>query len=231
MDKDLRNYSTEELLKLKSKAESEVAMYKNIQLAKKTQINSVYGSMGSPYFRYYDLRMAEGITTSGQLAIRWVSQDVNKALNKVLNTNNVDYVVYNDTDSVVGDTMVYVNGKQQTIESLYEQYNTYAKRDDTRKNYVKPVGNATTVSVNTTTGELEEKSIVYVMKHRVKKRMFKIKSSSGKEVIVTQDHSIIVVRDGKIIDVSPMQLLESDRIIVEYNGDIYHANPKNIQTN
>ena len=213
MDKNLSEYTTEELIKLREKTSNEISYYKNIQLAKKTQINSVYGAFASPYFRYYDLRMAEGITTSGQLAIRWVSQDVNKALNKVLNTNDVDYVVYNDTDSVVGDTMVYVNGKQQTIESLYAQYDTYAKRDDTRKNYVKPIGNATTLSVNATTGELEEKSIVYVMKHRVKKRMFKIKSSSGKEVIVTQDHSIIVVRDGKIIDVSPTQLLESDRII------------------
>lgn len=212
-DVNLKTLSDRELTDLHSKLQSEIARLNNKQMAIKIMINSVYGSMGSPYFRYYDLRMAEGITTSGQLAIRWVSQDVNKSLNKVLGTNNVDYVIYNDTDSVVGDTMVYVNGKQQTIESLYEQYNTYAKRDDTRKNYVKPVGNATTVSVNTTTGELEEKSIVYVMKHRVKKRMFKIKSSSGKEVIVTQDHSIIVVRDGKIIDVSPMQLLESDRII------------------
>ncbi len=213
MDKDLRNYSTEELLKLKSKAESEVAMYKNIQLAKKTQINSVYGAMGSPYFRYYDLRMAEGITTSGQLAIRWVSQDVNKALNKVLNTNDIDYVVYNDTDSVVGDSMVYVNGTHQTIASLYEQGNTFAKNDELRQNFVKLVENATTLSVNPKSGLVEEKLIKYVMKHKVKKRMYRITAPDGKSVVVTQDHSVMVVRDGSIISVSPPNMLETDKIV------------------
>lgn len=99
INNEISKSTTEELIKLREKTSNEISYYKNIQLAKKTQINSVYGSMGSPYFRYYDLRMAEGITTSGQLAIRWVSQDVNKSLNKVLGTNNVDYVIYNDTDS------------------------------------------------------------------------------------------------------------------------------------
>lgn len=77
----------------------EIARLNNLQLARKIQINSVYGAMGSPYFRYYDLRMAEGITTSGQLAIRWVSNDINKYLNKVCGTEGVDYCIYNDTDS------------------------------------------------------------------------------------------------------------------------------------
>lgn len=78
---------------------SEISRLNNLQLARKIQINSVYGAMGSPYFRYYDLRMAEGITTSGQLAIRWVSQALNDFLNKACKTTNVDYCIYNDTDS------------------------------------------------------------------------------------------------------------------------------------
>lgn len=78
---------------------SEIARLNNLQLARKIQINSVYGAMGSPYFRYYDLRMAEGITTSGQLAIRWVSNDINAFLNKACGTTGIDYCIYNDTDS------------------------------------------------------------------------------------------------------------------------------------
>jgi intein/homing endonuclease len=34
------------------------------------------------------------------------------------------------------------------------------------------------------------------MRHKVKKPKFKIKSKSGKEIIVTGDHSCIVFRDG-----------------------------------
>lgn len=78
---------------------SEISRLNNLQLARKIQINSVYGAMGSPYFRYYDLRMAEGITTSGQLAIRWVSKALNEFLNKACKTKDVDYCIYNDTDS------------------------------------------------------------------------------------------------------------------------------------
>lgn len=191
----------------------EISRLHNLQMARKIQINSVYGAMGSPYFRYYDLRMAEGITTSGQLAIRWVSNDLNDYLNKVCKTTNVDYCVYNDTDSVVGETMVYVNGKQQTIESLFDQHMTYEKYDANEKNYVKPVDGISTLSINTETGNIEEKQIKYVMKHRVKKKMFCITSASGKKVIVTQDHSIVVYRDNKIISVCPSDLLASDKII------------------
>lgn len=78
---------------------SDISRLNNLQLARKIQINSVYGAMGSPYFRYYDLRMAEGITTSGQLAIRWVSKSLNEFLNKACKTTDVDYCIYNDTDS------------------------------------------------------------------------------------------------------------------------------------
>ena len=77
----------------------EISRLNNLQMARKIAINSVYGAMGSPYFRYYDLRMAEGITTSGQLAIRWVSQHLNDYMNKACKTKGVDYCIYNDTDS------------------------------------------------------------------------------------------------------------------------------------
>ena len=33
-----------------------------------------YGAIGNQYFRYYDLLIAEGITTSGQLSIRWIEK-------------------------------------------------------------------------------------------------------------------------------------------------------------
>ena len=72
----------------------------NIQLSRKIALNSAYGAIGNQYFRYYDVRHAEGITMAGQLTIRWIERDVNDYLNKLLGTKSVTYVVASDTDSI-----------------------------------------------------------------------------------------------------------------------------------
>jgi DNA polymerase elongation subunit (family B) len=80
--------------------EKRIAKYNNIQLAKKVSLNSAYGALGSQYFRFYDLRMALGVTTAGQLSIRWIEAKINAWMNKILETKNVDYVIASDTDSI-----------------------------------------------------------------------------------------------------------------------------------
>jgi DNA polymerase elongation subunit (family B) len=77
-----------------------VARYDNLQLAKKVSLNSAYGALGSQYFRFYDLRMALGVTTAGQLSIRWIEAKINAWMNKILNTTGKDYVIASDTDSI-----------------------------------------------------------------------------------------------------------------------------------
>ena len=79
---------------------NEISRCNNIQMAKKIALNSAYGAIGNQYFRYFDVRIAEAITLGGQLSIRWIERDVNKFMNKILNTNNVNYVVASDTDSI-----------------------------------------------------------------------------------------------------------------------------------
>ena len=76
-----------------------VARYNNLQLAKKVGLNSAYGALGSQYFRFYDLRMALGVTSAGQLSIRWIEGKINEYMNKILETNS-DYVIASDTDSI-----------------------------------------------------------------------------------------------------------------------------------
>jgi len=80
--------------------EKRIAKYNNIQLAKKVSLNSAYGALGSQYFRFYDLRMALGVTTAGQLSIRWIENKINEWMNKILDTKDVDYVIASDTDSI-----------------------------------------------------------------------------------------------------------------------------------
>lgn len=88
--------------------EKEVARCHNMQLAKKIQLNSVYGALGNRYFRWFDARLAESITKSGQLSIRWMENKINAYLNKVLKTGNEDFVIAVDTDSMYIDLGKFV---------------------------------------------------------------------------------------------------------------------------
>ena len=79
---------------------NEISRCHNIQMAKKISLNSAYGAIGNQYFRYFDVKQAEAITLGGQLSIRWVERDVNRFMNKLLGTDNNNYVVASDTDSI-----------------------------------------------------------------------------------------------------------------------------------
>jgi len=77
-----------------------IAKYNNIQMSKKILLNSAYGALANQYFLYYSPEQAEAITMSGQLSIRWIEKHINMYINKLLNTENIDYVIAIDTDSI-----------------------------------------------------------------------------------------------------------------------------------
>jgi len=83
----------------KKKFSKEVSRYKNVQLARKVQLNSAYGAIGNPHFRFFNLDQATAITLGGQLSIRWAENHLNEYLNKLLKTNE-DYIIASDTDSL-----------------------------------------------------------------------------------------------------------------------------------
>ncbi len=82
------------------KLKNDISTFNNIQMARKIQLNSAYGAIGNQYFRYYNLANAEAITLSGQVSIRWIENKINKFLNKLLETEDKDYVIASDTDSI-----------------------------------------------------------------------------------------------------------------------------------
>ena len=102
--------------------EKEIARCNNIQMAKKISLNSAYGAIGNQYFRYYKLANAEAITLSGQVSIRWIENHMNNYLNKILKTEDVDYVIASDTDSIylnLGDLVDRIyEGREKTTESV-----------------------------------------------------------------------------------------------------------------
>lgn len=80
--------------------EKDIAKYNNFQMVRKIQLNSAYGAIGNEWFRYFNVDMAEAITLSGQLSIRWIADRLNEFLNKTIGTEDYDYIVASDTDSV-----------------------------------------------------------------------------------------------------------------------------------
>ena len=102
--------------------EKEIARCNNIQMAKKISLNSAYGAIGNQYFRYYKLANAEAITLSGQVSIRWIENKMNQYLNKLLKTEDVDYVIASDTDSIYLNMGPLVDrvyeGREKTTESI-----------------------------------------------------------------------------------------------------------------
>jgi DNA polymerase elongation subunit (family B) len=98
--KKLLENTPQEATEERRKITNDIAKYHNLQLAKKIQLNSMYGALANEYFRWFDFELAEAITMSGQLSIRWIEIAFNAYLNKILETNNVDYVIASDTDSI-----------------------------------------------------------------------------------------------------------------------------------
>ena len=90
----------EEQKKGRSADPNKLAQYHNMQINLKIALNSAYGALGNQWFRYYDVRNAEAVSVAGQLSIRWAERAVNQYLNKVLETEDKDYVLASDTDSL-----------------------------------------------------------------------------------------------------------------------------------
>lgn len=100
------NMSSEEI----RLAKNAITAKDNLQLALKIAINSAYGAMANAGFRFFDTRIAEGITLAGQLIIQNAINAGNGYLNKLLqNDREKDYVVMGDTDSNYFDMSDFVN--------------------------------------------------------------------------------------------------------------------------
>jgi DNA polymerase elongation subunit (family B) len=73
--------------------------YAKRQLVQKILLNSMYGVLGLPAFRFYDIDNAEAVTITGQTVIKKTAEMANLKYQKELGTKE-DYNVYIDTDSI-----------------------------------------------------------------------------------------------------------------------------------
>jgi len=129
-----------------SQLKGEISRLGNQQMTIKILLNSLYGATANPWFRYFDSRIADSITSTGRLTIRTAEKAINKYLNDTLKTDK-DYVIAIDTDSIyinLEDLVTKVFGEDQSnidkiikfldnvctqkLEPLLEQtYNTLSR--------------------------------------------------------------------------------------------------------
>ena len=87
--------------------EAKIRNLKSKIFATKVLLNSCFGATSNPYFQFYDDRIAEAITASGQTLIQTAAKRVNEAFCKIMKTNR-DYIIASDTDSIIVDCSTIV---------------------------------------------------------------------------------------------------------------------------
>lgn len=120
--------------------DAKYTFYKKRQLVQKILLNSLYGVLGLPAFRFYDIDNAEAVTLTGQNVIKKTQDAINMKYNKELGTDDIDYVQYVDTDSVFVSCLPLVkkrypdmdtDDQEEMTKKIYEiagEVQTYVNR-------------------------------------------------------------------------------------------------------
>ena len=109
---DFSTLSDDDLIALQKSTKQKVKEYHGYSASIKIVLNGGYGALSNEHNRWYSDDLAESITLTGQLSVKWVERDLNAFLNKTFKTTNVDYVVAIDTDSA------YIN-VDKAIEMMF----------------------------------------------------------------------------------------------------------------
>ena len=213
--KNLEDMTDRELIEYRNELSEKVSVYTTRQISLKTALNSGYGAFGNKYFRFFDVRVAEAITLSGQLVSKWLFRDLNEYINRILGSDGVDYIAAGDTDSCVFDTDIMINGAKQKIGEFFESCEATELEYRGENNYIAhlPKNKYFTLTYDNQTKSVCERPVNYAMAHKVKKKMFRITLPSGKSVEITKDHSIMIERDGILQSCTVEQIKKSDTII------------------
>lgn len=213
---ELNNLSDDALINLYNLYSSQAIIQKNIEQAIKILINSLYGYLGSPYSRFFNVFIAEAITLTGQTIIQTSAKAINDDLIKITGITK-DRIVGVDTDSTPYDTLVYINNKEVMIGDYYN----YISDDnivDNSKEIKKVTNNDVSLSFNGT--NIENKKVTYVMRHKVKKKLYKI-TVGDRSVTVTEDHSVIVLDDNNnMLSIKPKDMDNTKHRIIKIIKDI-----------
>jgi intein/homing endonuclease len=135
--------------------------------------------------------------------------------NEIL-TGNYDYegacAIYNDTDSCSFDTVIDTSRGSMTIEDAFNMCELTTEEGNTGKEYAVDDD----LMVLSYDKELDSPylgHINYIYRHKVDKPIYEIEDENGNIVKVTEDHSVMIERDGELFEVKPLDINEGDIII------------------
>jgi DNA polymerase elongation subunit (family B) len=177
------------------------------QLVKKINLNSLYGAILNAGCRFFDRRIGQSTTLTGRAIAKHMDAFVNECITGEYDHTG-DAIIYGD--SVTGDTMIRTDSGQITIAELYNQCLQHEQNGEKEygvQSFAKVVG------FNAFEDLPVMSNISYVMRHKTKKKLYKITLQNDKSVTVTEDHSVMVDRDGFLLEVKPTEILDTDLII------------------
>jgi hypothetical protein len=200
--------------KLKAEKEHHEALAKIqdvFQHSFKIYLNSVYGFTGTQFSPVFSQDIAEAVTLTGQATTKEMVRYTNAALNKLGGTDNsVSHVVAGDTDSVSENSKIFVNDKLVSIKDLFNEILNDGSIDILQNGTEVAIANnkIETRSINGLT------NIKNVSRHKVSKHQYKISIENKDSLKITEDHSIMVYRDGEVIECKPNEIKNTDYLIV-----------------
>lgn len=186
------------------------------QITRKIILNTTYGVCGSRHSIFYNINNGEATTLTGQSIIKSAGDYIDSIIksNYIDNQENKSFIIYTDTDSVAGDSLIRTDSGIFKVEDLY---NICSLQKENKK-YLTNNGHER-LQINSElktfsyTNKLELSNIKHIFRHKVSKLKYKI-VVDNKEVIVTGDHSCMVYRDNKLIEVKAHEILETDKMVI-----------------
>lgn len=127
-------------------------------------------------------------------------------------------IIYGDTDSCHKDSIINTNNGIFTIEELYNNNIKNGSAGETLKGHESVNCDDMILNWNETK-KLYFVPVKRIIRHKVSKPKWKLKTKSGEEIIVTNDHSMIVFRNGKKTEVKPSEILKTDKILTIRKND------------
>lgn len=214
-DDELKSLCKEDLTELARISGNKETFFEAQQHTKKILINSLYGAVTKSAFPGYLEKMAQAITGNGRAYVQNTANYIEEGLQKIKKFEG-KYVAYGDTDSVAYDTIINTNKGDIQIGDLYNiPGETKVLENGT---YIKiPSEDIEALSFGKDFN-IEPKKIKYIMKHKVSKKLYKIKCNNN-YVVLTEDHSVMVVRDGKLLECKPSEIIAGDRLVVNQSNE------------
>lgn len=181
------------------------------QYVRKILLNSLYGALLNEACIFYDKRIGQSVTLTGRMITKFMSEKINEIITGEKNYLG-DAIVYGDTDSVHGDTIVKTNYGDMKIKDLYDSCKI--KWHDNEKKFSCD-DNLKILGYDKVQKKEKYFSFNYVYKHEVEKNMFLIVDEDDNELVVTEDHSLVeCLSNGELKEIKPDEINENTEFIV-----------------